>query len=98
MSKKPAKKSSTSDNGMPLADKQGKPLRPGTKILYWTGSGRGPLEAYPGELQTKLMDGKWSITYMQRAYPTHRVTIDYSEKPRLHHWTFPEAYDDYAGE
>lgn len=101
MSKKPATKKQSDANlnasGMPLADMQGNPLRPGTPVLYWTGDGRGPLEAFPGMLATKMMDGKWAINFMQRSIPSFRVTIDYSEKPRLHHWTFPEAYDDYSG-
>jgi len=75
-------------------------LRPGTKILYWSGEGRGEgLQAWPGELSEKMpMNNQWAIWYMQRRFPSFSTTSEYSEVPKLHCWTFPEAYDTWAKE
>ncbi len=76
----------------------GVPMRPGTKILYWSGEGKGEgLQAWSGELCEKMpMNNSWTIWYMQRRYPSYTTTAEYSPVPKLHCWTFPEAYDKWA--
>lgn len=69
-------------------DESGKPLYQGRRVLYWTGEGRGDLKSWPGILSHRLLNGEWAILYFQRAFPTYQVTIKYSDKPKLHSWTF----------
>lgn len=71
-------------------------LRPGTPVLVWTDSVTGTLEAQPGFLSRLLPSGNWSIIYFQRANPSFMSEAEYSDTPKLHRWTFPEAYDEWV--
>lgn len=97
MSKKPARKSPATVVGRDI-DNGGARLRPSASIIYWTGDGRSQLQPWPGELSRRNNDGTWTIIYFQRHNVSMSVTSSYSDKPRLHHWTFPEAYDDWYDE
>lgn len=99
MSKKPAKR-----KGSPArlvgkdVDNAGNRLRPNTPIMYWTGDGRSELQPWPGILSRRNNDGGWTILYFQRHNISLSVTSEYSETPRLHHWTMPEVYDEWYDE
>jgi hypothetical protein len=68
-------------------------LRPGTKIHYWAGDGRGNYRVHHGFLSDQLSDGTWTIHYFQRGRLSYAVTIKFSERPKSHHWTVEEVYD-----
>lgn len=76
-------------------DKQGRRLYPGMPILYWTSDGGDRMRCWPGRLNYQQSNGVWAINYEQRAHLTHNVSAPYADKPKIHSWTFTEAYEAY---
>lgn len=99
MSKKAvAKKEETKKQEMVVGehiDNHGKRLRPTTPIVVYTSMGLNGLECCPGFLSRLMPSGKWSVIYFQRHMVSWIPEAIYSETPKLHHWSFPESFDEW---
>lgn len=79
-------------------DDNGNRLRPGNRVLFWVSdsSVSGGISPAPAMLTKKSpTSGEWSVSYMQYERWSFAAVSDFSPVPKIHCWTFPEAYDEW---